>query len=71
MYDTMTIQIRNHKAVRLLNELRNLQYIEVLKEAPTPAKTKLSDKYRGVFSKEDAASFDEHYKTMRNEWNGT
>jgi hypothetical protein len=69
MYDTMTIQIRDHKAMGLLNELKNLHYIEVLKEAPAPAKTKLSDKYRGVFSKEDAASFDAHYKTMRSEWN--
>jgi hypothetical protein len=66
----MTIQIRNPEAMEFLNELQNLQYIEALKEAPMPAKTKLSDKYRGVFSKEDAASFDQHYKTMRSEWNG-
>ena len=31
---------------------------------------KLSDKFRGVFSKEDAKSFVEHTKTMRNEWTG-
>ena len=32
-------------------------------------KTKLSDKYKNAFSKEDAKSFDEHTKNMRNEWN--
>jgi hypothetical protein len=30
--------------------------------------TKLSDKYRGVFTKEAAKSFMEHTKTMREEW---
>ncbi len=32
-------------------------------------KTKLSDKYKNAFSKEDAKSFDEHTKKLRNEWN--
>jgi len=32
--------------------------------------TRLSDKFRDVFSKEDAKSFNEHIKTMRNEWTG-
>ena len=41
-------------------------------EEPENAKpaTRLSDKFRGVFSKEDAQSFNEHIKTMRNEWTG-
>jgi len=30
---------------------------------------KLSDMFRGVFSKEDAESFIAHTKTMREEWN--
>jgi len=29
---------------------------------------KLSDKYRGVFSKEDASSFTNHSQDIRNEW---
>ena len=36
-------------------------------EKPKPA-TRLSDMFRGVFTKEDAESFNEHIKTMRNEW---
>lgn len=30
--------------------------------------TKLSDKYKNAFSKEDAKSFNEHTKKLRNEW---
>jgi len=36
-------------------------------DKPKPA-TRLSDMFRGVFSKEDAQSFNEHVKTMREEW---
>lgn len=32
---------------------------------------KLSDKYRGVFTKEDAKSFDNHSQQMRKEWDNT
>lgn len=32
---------------------------------------KLSDKYRGVFSEEDAKSFNEHTQQMRKEWDNT
>jgi hypothetical protein len=32
---------------------------------------KLSDKYRGVFTKEDAQSFDDHSQQMRKEWDNT
>jgi hypothetical protein len=32
---------------------------------------KLSDKYRGVFSKEDSKSFNDHTQNMRKEWNNT
>jgi hypothetical protein len=32
---------------------------------------KLSEKYRGVFTKEDAKSFNEHTQQMRKEWNNT
>jgi len=36
-------------------------------ETPKPA-MRLSDMFRGVFSKEDAESFNRHIKTMREEW---
>lgn len=33
--------------------------------------TKLSDKYRGVFTKEDAENFNTHTQQMRKEWENT
>ena len=36
-------------------------------EEPKPA-IKLSEMFRGVFSKESAEDFIKHTKTMRNEW---
>jgi hypothetical protein len=67
----MTIQVSNQKARDILNNMCSLQLIKVLDEKTTvlPTSTKLSAKYRGVFSKEDAQSFDAHCKTIRNEWN--
>ena len=37
-------------------------------DKPKPA-TRLSDKFRGVLSKESAESFIEHTKAIREEWN--
>lgn len=68
MENTMLIQLTNNKVLKLLRELEDLHLIRVIKENITPAKTKLSDKYKGVFSKEDAQSFDQHTQTMRGEW---
>ena len=68
MENTILIQITNEKALRLLYELEELHLIKVLKRNLKTAKPKLSDKYKGVFSKEDAKSFEEHTQTMRDEW---
>ena len=67
----MLIKVTNQKALRLLHELEELHLIKVLKENFVPVKTKLSDKYKGVFSQEDARSFEEHTQTMRKEWDNT
>ena len=67
----MLIQVTNQKAIGLIHELEELQLIKVLKENFVPVKTKISDKYRGVFTKEDAKSFNEHTQQMRKEWENT
>ncbi len=69
MDNTMLIQVTNHKAVALLHELQELNLIKVLKENFSPAKTKLSDKYKGIITKEQGQKLNEHIKQMRNEWN--
>jgi len=49
--------------------LEELHLIKVLKENFPSTKIKLSDKYRGILSKEKGQSLNEHIKEMRNEWN--
>jgi hypothetical protein len=41
----------------------------VLKENFTPVKQKLSDKYKGIITKEQGQNLNEHIKQMRSEWN--
>ena len=38
------------------------------KENVVENKTKLSDKFKGVFTKEEAESFNKHTQTIRKEW---
>ncbi len=67
--NTMLIQLTNQKAIGLLHELEELHLIKVLKENSNTTKSKLSDKYKGIISKEEGESLNEHIKQMRNEWN--
>lgn len=65
--ETVLVQITNIKAYKLLEDLEDLNILKVLKKGILP-KQKLSEKYKNVFSKEDAKSFNEHTQTMRTEW---
>ena len=69
MENTMLIQVTNQKAIGLLHELQELHLIKVLKENITPTKTKLSDKYKGIITKEQGQYLKEHINQMRSEWN--
>ena len=67
----MLIKITNKKAIGLLHELEELNLIEVLKENFASEKPKLCEKYKGVFTKDDAKSFNAHTQNMRGEWENT
>lgn len=69
MDNTMLIQLTNQKAAGLLHELEELHLIKVLKENCKPAPSKLSEKYKGIISKEDGIKLNEHINQMRSEWN--
>lgn len=69
MDNTMLIQLTNQKAAGLLHELEELRLIKVLKENISPAQKRLSDKYKGIISKEEGQNLTEHIKKMRSEWN--
>ncbi len=67
--DTMLIQLTNQKAAGLLHELEALHLIKVLEENIAPAKPRLSDKYKGILTKEEGKKLNKHIEQMRSEWN--
>ncbi len=66
---TLTIDILNEKAVKLLKDLENLKLIRVRKKA-TPAKktANLVEKYNGAMKKEPLNDIDSQLKELRNAW---
>lgn len=48
--------------------LRLNDFLPPESSASESPKRKISDKYRGVFTKADAQSFDNHTQQMREEW---
>ena len=69
MENTILIELTNEKALGLLHELEGLEIIKVLKNNTLIPKIKLSDKYKGIMSKEQGQNLNEHIKQIRNEWN--
>lgn len=70
MDDTILIKVTNHKALDLLHELEKLDLIKVLKvNLVQEKKIKLSDKYRGILSKEQGQKLNDHIEQMRSERN--
>jgi len=67
---TVTLDILNEKVLNLLKDLELLNLIKFRKEKKevTPSKIKLSDKYRGMISKEQGQDLKLHIKQTRNEW---
>lgn len=68
MANTLLIQLTNEKAAGLIHELEELNLIKILDQDKMLIKTKLSDKYKGIISKEKGAELNNHIKQMRNEW---
>ena len=65
---TILVEIDNPNAFALLKDLEELKIIKIIKENFIENKIKLSEKYKNVFSIEDAKSFDNHTNTSRKEW---
>jgi len=66
--DTMIVELTNQKATGLLHELEELRLIKILSRNVEPVKTKLSDKYRGMMTREQGQDLKRHINEMRNEW---
>ena len=66
--ETLTIQIIDSKALKLLQDLENLDILKILiREVKTHQK--LSDKYGGKLPSEIADELQQHLTQSRSEWN--
>lgn len=65
---TVTVDIINNKAVRLLQDLELLQLIRVRKEKQQPVATNWAAKYKGAMSKQPLDDIDKQLNELRNEW---
>jgi hypothetical protein len=66
---TITIDIINNKAIRLLEDLELLQLIRVRKEkTPPAAEINFADKYKGAMTKQPLIDIDSQLNQLRNEW---
>jgi len=66
---TLTIDIINDKAIRLLEDLELLQLIRVHREnQPSATTTELTSKYKGAMTKQPLTDLDNQLKELRNGW---
>jgi len=69
MDNTVLIRVNSQDTLHFLYEMQEMNMVKVLKDFSAPTeKPKLSDKFRGAFSKEAGKSFMEHTKASREEW---
>lgn len=67
MIQTVTIDIINDKAMKLLQDLELLQLIRMRKEK-TPSTTNWAERYKGAMSKQPIADIDNQLNELRNGW---
>lgn len=66
---TLTIDIINNKAIRLLQDLELLHLIRVRREQqPSAATTDWAAKYKGAMTKQPLTDVDNQLNELRNEW---
>ena len=66
---TLTIDIVNDKAIKLLHDLESLQLIRVHREEPSAEiQTKWKTKYKGAMQKQSLIEVDNQLNDLRNAW---
>jgi hypothetical protein len=64
---TITIDVINDKAIRLLHDLELLQLIRVRREKQQPS-VNWAAKYKGAMTKQPLNDIDNQLNELRNEW---
>ncbi|NJM24932.1 MAG: hypothetical protein HC859_04870 [Bacteroidia bacterium] len=65
---TVTIDIINEKAMKLLQDLELLQLIRVRNESELPSHSHWSDRHKGAMTKQPISAIDEQLNELRNGW---
>jgi hypothetical protein len=66
---TITIDILNSKAIKLLQDLELLQLIHMRREKTPPTTgTNWAAKYKGAMTKQPLSDIDKQLNELRNEW---
>lgn len=65
---TLTIDIINNKAIRLLQDLELLHLIRVRREQQPSAATDWTAKYKGAMTKQPLTDVDNQLNELRKEW---
>ncbi|MCF0042977.1 hypothetical protein [Dyadobacter fanqingshengii] len=65
--ETMIVELTHKRALQLLRDLEALDIIKLHDNAEVQ-KPKLSEKYKGILSKEESQDLSMHINQMRSEW---
>ncbi|MBK8702634.1 MAG: hypothetical protein IPN33_02800 [Saprospiraceae bacterium] len=68
MIQTITIDIINEKAIRLLEDLELLQLIRLHRDHAESIDANLAARYKGAMSKQPLDEVDEQLNDLRNGW---
>lgn len=68
MIQTVTIDIINNKALKLLQDLELLQLIRVHKEKTQPSSINWAAQYKGAMAKQALTDIDNQLNELRNGW---
>ena len=66
---TLTIEVDNDKAVKLIEELEALNILRIIDDKPINTEEKLSESIAGSLSEEQAKDIEQELEAMRREWN--
>lgn len=66
--ETVTIEIKSSKAMKLLKDLENLNIIKIHQSEEKPETRDKASKYRGSISTATADDLLKHVEKIRNEW---
>jgi hypothetical protein len=68
MIRTITIDIINEKALKLLQDLELLQLIRMRKDKAQPASINWAERYKGAMTKQSISDIDNQLNELRNAW---